>query len=210
MLIGVDFDNTIACYDQVFPQAALDRGLVPAGVSHTKHTVREHLRAVGNEPAWTELQGAVYGPLMKDATPFPGVLAFFARCVKAGIPVAIVSHRTRTPFLGPQYDLHAAAKGWLAAVGFHGDTGLSPERVFFETRADRGARVYALHRRLAGNSGRSRVPVWRGADSFRPERGPRRVRREEGGVVGGTGSAAASRGFAPSPWEGGGRGSLEG
>jgi hypothetical protein len=145
VLIGVDFDNTIACYDHVFPRAAVDRGLVPAGVSHTKHTVREHLRAVGNEPAWTELQGAVYGPLMKEATPFPGVLAFFARCVKAGVSIAIVSHRTRTPFLGPQYDLHAAAKGWLAAVGFHGDTGLSPERVFFETtKADKLARIAAI------------------------------------------------------------------
>lgn len=145
MLIGVDFDNTIACYDRVFPQSALDRGLVPASIAHTKHTVREHLRSVGNEPAWTELQGAVYGPLMKDATPFPGVLTFFARCVKVGVPIAIVSHRTRTPFLGPPYDLHAAAKGWLELVGFHGDIGLSPDRVFFEaTKAEKLARIAAL------------------------------------------------------------------
>ena len=29
MRIGIDFDNTIACYDGVFHQAALERGLIP-------------------------------------------------------------------------------------------------------------------------------------------------------------------------------------
>ena len=31
MRIGIDFDNTIACYDGVFHAAALERGLIPAG-----------------------------------------------------------------------------------------------------------------------------------------------------------------------------------
>jgi hypothetical protein len=29
MRIGLDFDNTIACYDGVFHAAALERGLIP-------------------------------------------------------------------------------------------------------------------------------------------------------------------------------------
>jgi hypothetical protein len=33
MRIGLDFDNTIICYDAVFASAAVERGLLPPGCS---------------------------------------------------------------------------------------------------------------------------------------------------------------------------------
>lgn len=146
-MIGIDFDNTIVCYDDVFARVAVDLGLVPPGAATSKTAIRDHLRAAGQEDRWTELQGTIYGPRMPDAPPFPGVLEFFHACRAAGVPVAIVSHRTRFPYLGERHDLHAAARGWLVRQGFHSAAGigLPEDRVFFEeTKEAKLARIAAL------------------------------------------------------------------
>jgi hypothetical protein len=138
VLVGVDFDNTIVCYDGLFHRIAVEQGLIPDAVPATKRAVRDHLRAVGREADWTALQGLVYGPRMREAEPFPGVHGFFVGCRERGVPVRIISHKTRQPFLGPAHDLHEAAHDWLAAQGFYGPSrvGLSPASVHFElTRA---------------------------------------------------------------------------
>ena len=146
-MIGVDFDNTIVRYDDVFGRVALDLGLVPPEAATSKTAVRDHLRVQGAEDRWTELQGIIYGPRMSDAALFPGVAEFFATCRAAGTPVAIVSHRTRFPYLGERHDLHAAARGFLARHGFHDEAGigLPADRVFFEeTKEAKLARVATL------------------------------------------------------------------
>ena len=143
-MIGIDFDNTIVCYDDVFARVAVELGLVPPEVATSKTAIRDHLRAIGQEDRWTELQGTIYGPRMPDAPPFPGVLEFFQACRAAGVPVAIVSHRTRFPYLGERHDLHAAARDWLARHGFHDPAGigLPANRVFFEeTKEAKLARI---------------------------------------------------------------------
>jgi hypothetical protein len=143
-VIGVDFDNTIVRYDDVFGRVALDLGLVPPHAATSKTAVRDHLRATGAEDRWTELQGIIYGPRMMDAALFPGVEEFFARCRAEATPVAIVSHRTRFPYLGERHDLHAAARDFLARHGFHDPAviGLPEDHVFFEeTKEGKLARV---------------------------------------------------------------------
>ena len=112
MLIGVDFDNTIVCYDQVFHAAAVRKGLIPPETPVAKNAVRDYLRKANNEEAWTELQGFVYGACMEEAQPFPGALEFLR-----SHPTCIISHKTRHPFLGPRYDLHEATRAWLQSRG---------------------------------------------------------------------------------------------
>ena len=144
MIIGVDFDNTIVCYDALFHRVAVERGLVPASIAATKNSVRDFLRAAGREPEWTALQGHVYGPRMAEADPFPGVRDFFRACREQGIAVCIVSHKTRHPFIGEPYDLHAAAQDWLKRQGFLSPdgAGLRPEQIFFElTKLAKLARI---------------------------------------------------------------------
>ena len=80
MRIGIDFDNTIVCFDTLFHRAAVEKSLIPADLPLSKTSVRDYLRREGREEAWTELQGYVYGVKIHDAAPFPGVLEFFARC----------------------------------------------------------------------------------------------------------------------------------
>lgn len=118
MLIGVDFDNTIVCYDEVFHRQAVKKGLIPAGLPVAKNAVRDYLRKAGKEDLWTELQGFVYGACMAEATPFPDVLEFLSRHKSE---VYIISHKTRYPFLGEKYDLHLSARDWLKNKGLDGD-----------------------------------------------------------------------------------------
>ena len=128
--IGIDFDNTIVAYDKLFQRIAVEHGLIDAALPANKSTIRNHLRARGEEPAWTALQGIVYGPRITEAEPFPGVADFFTRCQKAGIKLSIISHKTREPIAGEPFDLHRAARSWLEKWGF---LALLPrERVFFE------------------------------------------------------------------------------
>src|SRR5258708_30781980 len=135
MLIGLDFDNTIVSYDALFHQVALEKSLIPASLSKSKVAVRDYLRGVDNEDAWTEMQGYVYGARMAYASPYPGATAFMRRARQHGISLAIVSHKTRYPFLGPRYDLHEAARSWvkdkLAAQNL-----IDVDQVFFELTKD--------------------------------------------------------------------------
>ena len=134
MLLGVDFDNTIVCYDALFHKVAREQGLIPAEVPVNKSDVRNYLRRVDNEAAWTEMQGCVYGGRMSEAAPYPGVREFFRAARAAGLPTCIISHKTRHPFLGEKYDLHAAAAAWLEQEGFFDSAqiGLPRESVFLE------------------------------------------------------------------------------
>lgn len=142
MLIGIDFDNTIVSHDEVFHSLAMERRLAPPGTPAVKDAVRDALRRAGREDDWTELQGFVYGPGMEKARPFPGIIEFLALCRRRGVAVRIISHRTKTPFRGPAYDLHEAARRWLAANRFFQAAGLSPGQVFFEeTKPAKLARI---------------------------------------------------------------------
>jgi hypothetical protein len=147
MRIGIDFDNTIACYDGVFHAAALERGLIPADLGSGKNAVRDYLNCKGRADDFTELQGYVYGARMDLASPYPGFGEFVATARKAGHDLTIVSHKTRHPILGPQHDLHAAARGFLMERGLVG-TGhqqIARANVFFElTKEAKVARIAAL------------------------------------------------------------------
>jgi hypothetical protein len=147
MRIGIDFDNTIACYDGVFHMAALERGLIPANLASDKNAVRDYLNSNNRADDFTELQGHVYGARMELAAPYPGFAEFIATARKAGHHLFIVSHKTRHPILGPRHDLHAAARGFLIARGLVGSAGgqIDPADVFFElTKEAKVARIVAL------------------------------------------------------------------
>ena len=134
--IGIDFDNTIICYDKVFAAAARERGLVPEGWDGLKTDVRDYLRSrAGGELAWQGLQGFVYGKGIGGAEIYPGVREFLAACRKAGTTVFIVSHKTQFGHQDPdRVDLREAARGWLRGAGLidAADAALVPGNVYFE------------------------------------------------------------------------------
>ena len=146
MLIGLDFDNTIVCYDKAIAQLAEELFELPEEVPRTKLGLRDHLRASAREPEWTAFQGELYGPGMRYAQPFKGAVETMMQLVTAGHELVIVSHRSRRPYAGEPHELHSAARNWVAEVLqsaglFTGDNG---NVNFFETRKEKVARIAEL------------------------------------------------------------------
>jgi len=145
MRIGIDFDNTIANYDGVFHAVAVERGLIPADFETSKNAVRDHLNGTGRKDDFTELQGYIYGARMDLVPPYPGVAEFIAAAIDSGHKLHVVSHKTRTPILGPAYNMHAAARDFLESNQLLSASMMEPEHIYFElTKEQKVARAAAL------------------------------------------------------------------
>jgi len=114
MLIGLDFDNTIVCYDEAIARLADEMFELPTQVRRTKLGLRDYLRDEGREPEWTAFQGELYGPGMRHAQPFEGAISTMHCLVAEGHELVIISHRSRRPYAGHPHDLHGAARDWVA------------------------------------------------------------------------------------------------
>lgn len=147
MRIGLDFDNTIIRYDEVFAAAAASRGLLPVGFHGGKQAVRDAIRELPDgERHWQRLQGHVYGAGISDACLFPGVADFFQQARAAGARVTIVSHKTAYGHF-TEVNLRSAALAWMRGQGFFDQDGfaLADEDIHFaETRREKLARIGAL------------------------------------------------------------------
>jgi hypothetical protein len=148
MRIGIDFDNTIIAYDDVFLTAAKERGLVDENFRGRKQAIRDAIRLLPDgELSWQKLQGQVYGKGIGGAAMFEQVASFLCRCHLEKCPVLIVSHKTMYGHHDPdRINLHEAALDWMKAQGFFSDHyGISLANVFFEeTRDAKIARIAAL------------------------------------------------------------------
>jgi hypothetical protein len=148
MKIGIDFDNTIVRYDEVFHRVALDKSLIPQDLPKNKVAVRDYLRAKNQENEWTLMQGEVYGPKLKGATPYPGFTEFITKASSLGCQLYIVSHKTKFPFMGPAYDLHMAAKSWVSSTLTRPDgmPYFSSTNVYYElTKEEKISRISQLN-----------------------------------------------------------------
>ena len=127
-VIGIDFDNTIVCCDQLFFDIAREMGIVPESIARTKNAVREHIRAHYSNDRWTILQSEVYGRRLLEAKPYPGVVEFFIFCRAHAVLTCIISHKSQYPAAGERCDLHRSALAWLLENGFFSvnSSGLSP------------------------------------------------------------------------------------
>ncbi len=147
MHLGLDFDNTLISYDILFRKLALEQGLIPEEIESNKNAVRDYLRSVDREDEWTKLQGEVYGRRIMEAPPYPGMKQALQSISGLNIPLTIVSHKTKTPFMGKQWDLHAAARTWLTKHEMHAYLGpnISHEQTFFElTKQEKCDRIVAV------------------------------------------------------------------
>lgn len=149
LLIGIDFDNTLICYDALFHELAVAEGLIPADTPARKKEVRDAVRALpGGEARWQSLQARVYGPEIDGAIPAPGALAALRDCQGRGAGLCIVSHKSEFAAAAPKGpSLRVCARKWLDRHLFGGRGGLDPAKipVFFEaTRAEKIARIKLL------------------------------------------------------------------
>lgn len=118
MLLGIDFDNTIIKYDELFYRISREENLIPAGFARKKIEIRDYLRSKNLEDEWTRIQGEVYGRRINEAVPFDHMFNALMRLKREGVRMRLISHKTKIPYLGRPYDMHQAAMGWLKAQGF--------------------------------------------------------------------------------------------
>jgi hypothetical protein len=145
IILGIDFDNTVACYEGLFYAAAVKLNLLPATVPLTRTEIRNRLLREGREDDFTRLQGHIYGPGLAAARPYPGLRDCLDKLKAEGAEIFIISHKTRHAISGPLHDLRRAAWRWLADNQLIAPGPIAKEGVFFEdTPAAKAARIAAL------------------------------------------------------------------
>ena len=150
MLIGLDFDNTLACYNDVFSLEAKKEGLVSENWEGSKNDLKLHLDNLQDgQTKWQKIQGKVYGPSMQKAILFPGVARFLLRCKLEGHRVFIISHKTKYGhFDETKTLLRDAALKWMDSQGFFIDNlyGINKKNIFFaNTQSEKVAIINSLN-----------------------------------------------------------------
>jgi hypothetical protein len=131
--IGLDFDNTIVRYDDLFHKIASELQVLPENIPTNKVAIRDYLRTVGLESVWTEMQGLAYGKRLDEALAYDGAINFLEWARDNKHEVFIISHKTKYPFLGPKYDLHDAAMAWIDNVLISsGKALINKSNIYFE------------------------------------------------------------------------------
>ena len=137
--LGIDFDNTLITYDALFKKAALENDLIPINFPECKNSIRNYLRERDQEKLFTILQGEVYGSRIFEAFPSKGMYQSLKEAQNNGIELFIISHKTKTPYQGPKYNLHDAASNWLEKNLFfeNSEVNIPRKNVFFEVTKEK-------------------------------------------------------------------------
>ncbi len=144
MILGLDLDNTIICYDGLFHQRGVELGCIPSDLAEDKETVSEYLKTHGMNDVWTRMQAEIYGPELHRAQPYPGAREFAEQAAASGVEVHIISHKTQFAAADPDTDLRECAGKWLRAQRFTGANSSVKEVYFAETRREKVARIAAV------------------------------------------------------------------
>ena len=132
MLIGIDFDNTIVNYGDVFRSTAAAWGLISPASKVTREEIRDRLNSRGQASDFTRLQGYVYGPGVLQSVPYTGFKQFVLGARLNGHEVFVASHKTRFPIEGPRYDLRSYARQFLLRHGLLGTHAIANNDIHFE------------------------------------------------------------------------------
>ena len=148
MIIGVDFDNTIISYGELFYQEALRRGLIKKGFSKNKKLIRDRIRKTYSDIEWQKLQGKVYGSGIQEAELIEGTGNFIVSCKRSGISLYIISHKTQyANFDDTKINLRKAALNWMSRNDFFNSNGMGFDRkhIYFEpTKNEKIERIKQL------------------------------------------------------------------
>ncbi len=97
MKIGIDFDNTIAKYDNSFLNLAYQKKFIKKNEISLGKTKLKNLllKKKGGKKKWMELQGLVYGKYMHTAEIFPNFINFLFLSKIKKHELFIISHKTK-------------------------------------------------------------------------------------------------------------------
>ncbi len=145
--IGIDFDNTLVCYDRLFLQLAQEEGhALPTNLGG-KTALRDWLRLQpAGEIAWQRLQAQAYGPRITEASLFEGVEEILSVWHQRGDQLFVVSHKSLYAAQDQEgVNLQQAARNFLEQSGLFERQLLNVEQVYFEqSRQAKVARIAEL------------------------------------------------------------------
>ena len=149
--IGLDFDNTIANYDQAFPEVARILGFETNDLTATlnKRDLKlKLLKQPDGDTAWQKVQGLVYGKFIDLASLYPGVYEFVLRALASSHEIFIVSHKTELGhFDESRTPLRQAATTWLINQKLVGDSDskIKLQNIYYaETRDEKINKIVEL------------------------------------------------------------------
>jgi hypothetical protein len=144
--IGIDLDNTILKYDEVFHFLALDQSWIDQGCFPDKNAVKKGLSEKAedsnqSENRWQQLQAWAYGSHIEKALVFDGLFEFVRQAQQCGDKLFVVSHKTEFSSYDPSVQLRNAALNTLNQRGFfkpvnEGGLGFEQQDVFFASSLD--------------------------------------------------------------------------
>jgi thiamine kinase-like enzyme len=144
--IGIDLDNTILKYDEVFHFLALEQSWIDQDCYPDKDAVKKALSKKADdsnqsENRWRQLQAWAYGSHIEKALVFDGFFDFVRQVQLCGDRLFIVSHKTEFSNYDPSVPLRDAALNTLDQRGFfnpvsEGGLGFARQDIFFASSLD--------------------------------------------------------------------------
>ncbi len=115
MKIGIDFDNTIAIYDELFRIENNKYNFTEYKNSNPKEILKRNLFKKNNGIfLWNKIQGSIYGRQIKNATIAPGFKSFLILAKYLKHEVFIISHKTKYGhFDKKKFNLRTEAIKWM-------------------------------------------------------------------------------------------------
>ena len=135
MKIGIDFDNTIACYDNSFYEVALKEKWINSSTKPNKQSVKQSMHSNKMFDEFTILQGLVYGKEILRAKVFEGFYGLIQENYKKH-ELFIISHKTKYPIIGDKTNLHQAALDFIKFNRLHYFVNSLHKRVFLELKKE--------------------------------------------------------------------------
>ena len=117
-LIGIDLDNTLAIYDDIFHRLAVSMGLIEPSFPSKKGIVEEIFDKTRQKYKYTEMQAIAYGLEMHSAKPAQGAMRMLKLLRDKGHRIILISHKTKYPIAGGCINLREKATQWLKKEGF--------------------------------------------------------------------------------------------
>lgn len=147
IVVGVDLDNTIINYEELFFTEALTAGYISACFIKDKKKIRNSIRSLENgEEKWQRIQATIYGKKIINAQLYKGAKDFFYLCRQLDIEVHIISHKTKYAALNKTINLRDSALSFLQKKGFFSENLIKIDRIFFEsTREKKNNRIRDLN-----------------------------------------------------------------
>ena len=134
-LIAFDLDNTILDYEPALRRLKMERSELRAIDAENKSDLKSYVISEFGEDYWTELQGHLYTGYVKYASIDAEFLHLLEYLKSIKWRSAIISHKTKLPYMGPQLNMRDCALARLESDGIHN---LVTDGIhFFETKKEK-------------------------------------------------------------------------